>query len=154
MAVREPDKRPLRRNALAAVVLALAVTTLAVPAAADAPAVPGKPTGLRVVSAAHDQVTIGWDDPGDASITGHRILRRLRDSYEVGRFDVIEDNTGTADTTFTDTEITPGTRYVYRVNAVNSVGVSRQSTSPPPRQITTTTMTATGATAAKTTTTV
>ena len=47
----------------------------------------------QVVSAAHDQVTIGWDDPGDASVTGYRILRRLRDSYEVGRFDVIEDNT-------------------------------------------------------------
>ncbi|WP_419551478.1 hypothetical protein [Candidatus Poriferisodalis sp.] len=54
MAAREPDKRPLRRNALAVVVLVFAATTLAVPAAADSPAVPSKPTGLRVVSAAHN----------------------------------------------------------------------------------------------------
>ncbi len=137
MAVREPVQRPPRRRlTLAAVVFVVAATALAVPAAADTPAAPGRPTGLRVVSAAHDQVTIAWDDPGDASISGYQVLRRLRDSHEVGRFDVIADSTGTADTEFTDTEVTPETRYVYRVKAVNSVGVSRQSTflraRPPP----------------------
>ncbi|WP_419551479.1 hypothetical protein [Candidatus Poriferisodalis sp.] len=47
------------------------------------------------------------------------MLRRLRDVYEIGRFDVIEHNTGTADTTFADTDVTADTRYVYRVKAIN-----------------------------------
>ena len=128
VAVQEPDERPpRRRSCLAAVVVALAATTLAVPAAADTPTAPGKPTGLEVVSASHDQVNIAWDDPGDASISGYQVLRRLRDTYAAGRFDIINPDTGTADTAYTDTDVTPSTRYVYRVKAINPAGTSRQS---------------------------
>ena len=38
---------------------------------------PDKPTGLSA-TATHDQVVLTWDDPGDASITGYVILRRVR----------------------------------------------------------------------------
>ena len=46
----------------------------------DTPAVPerpDKPTGLSA-TATHDAITLTWDDPGDDSITGYVILRRLR----------------------------------------------------------------------------
>ncbi|WP_423918722.1 fibronectin type III domain-containing protein [Candidatus Poriferisodalis sp.] len=98
-------------------------------AAADQPAgIPARPTGLRVTSEAHDAITIAWDDPGDTSITGYQILRRLRDVYEVGRFDIIAPDTATAGTVFTDTDVTASTRYVYRVKAVNAAGISALST--------------------------
>ena len=138
VAVREPNVR--RRSLLAvAALIAVAAVAPAVPAAAEpAASVAAKPTGLHVASAAHDSITIAWDDPGDATISGYRILRRLRDTYEVGRFDTIAVNTGTADTTYTDTDVTAETRYVYRVKAINPAGTSKQSTflrartSPPP----------------------
>ena len=37
---------------------------------------PPQPTGLRA-DPAHDRVSLDWDDPDDAAITGYRILRRL-----------------------------------------------------------------------------
>ena len=40
---------------------------------------PGQPQGLQVV-VSHDLVRLSWDDPGDATISGYQILRRLRDS--------------------------------------------------------------------------
>ncbi|WP_420445789.1 fibronectin type III domain-containing protein [Candidatus Poriferisodalis sp.] len=140
MAAQGPTKRtPRRRRILAAVIAATlaGITAPTLPAAADTPAVAARPTGLRVTAAAHDQITIAWDDPGDASITGYQVLRRLRDSYQIGRFDIIAADTATAGTVFTDTDVTASTRYVYRVKAINAVGISAQSTflrarSPPP----------------------
>ena len=124
------------RGVFAALVLVLTVVAPATATAAAelavAVAVAARPVGLRLVAAAHDQISIAWDDPGDASINGYQILRRLRDSYAVGRFDVVADDTGTADTAYTDAEVTPSTRYVYRVKAINSADTSRQSTYPPP----------------------
>ena len=38
---------------------------------------PATPTGLAAV-ATNDQVVLTWNDPGDDSITGYRILRRMR----------------------------------------------------------------------------
>ena len=39
--------------------------------------VPAAPTGLTAPSFTHSSVTLSWDDPGDSSITGYRILRRV-----------------------------------------------------------------------------
>ena len=102
----------------------------------DAPtssSVPAAPTGLAVSSATHDSVTLTWDDAGDSSITGYQVLRRSRDGDEYGNgrgaaeFVAIVDDTGSSTTTYTDTSVTPRTRYVYRVKAINSAGTSRQS---------------------------
>ena len=137
--MRTPRRRILTAFVLAAITTVAAVPTL--PAAADPPAgVPARPTGLRVTSEAHDAITIAWDDPGDTSITGYQVLRRLRDVYEVGRFDIIAADTATAGIVFTDTDVTASTRYVYRVKAINADGISAQSTflrarSPPPPPI-------------------
>ena len=88
------------------------------------PAKPAKPTADSV---AHDSVTISWADPDDSSITGYQVLRRNRDTDDPGVFTVIEDDTGTADTFYTDSSVEPETRYVYRVRARNSYGLSNRS---------------------------
>ena len=46
-------------------------------AAAEPAEPPDKPTGLSA-TATHGQVMLTWDDPGDDSITGYVILRRVR----------------------------------------------------------------------------
>ena len=88
---------------------------------------PGQPTGLAATSVAYDAVTIAWDDPADDSITGYKILRRNRDTDAPGVFQSIDDDTGTTDTSYTDTTVEPDTRYVYRVQALN--GSSESPTS-------------------------
>ena len=95
--------------------------------------VPAVPTGLNVRSVARDSVALGWDDPGDGTIEGYRILRRARDGSEYGdglgaaEFVVIVDDTGSAAATYTDTSVTARTRYVYRVKARNANGLSAGS---------------------------
>ena len=95
--------------------------------------VPEAPTGLSAPSATHESVTLTWDDPGDSSITGHQVLRRFRDGDEYGdgegaaEFAVIEENTGSAAVTHTDSSVTARTRYAYSVKAISAAGTSGQS---------------------------
>ena len=94
------------------------------------PAPPSLPTGLGASSATHDGVALTWDDPGDSTIESYQVLRRSRDGDEYGdglgatEFVVIVDDTGSSATTYTDTSVTPGTRYAYRVKARNPQGLS------------------------------
>ena len=94
---------------------------------------PLPPTGLTVTLKDYHSVRISWDDPQNSSITGYQVPRRSRDgdTYLDGlgprEFVVIEDDTGTADTVYTDTSVSPQTRYVYRVKAWNSAGLSEWS---------------------------
>ena len=85
---------------------------------------PPQPTGLRA-DPAHDRVSLDWDDPDDAAITGYRILRRLPALDLPGEFAVLLENTGSALTTYVDTTVTPQTSYVYRVQAINAHGCER-----------------------------
>ena len=87
---------------------------------------PGRPQGLTG-TVAHDVVSLTWDDPDDASITGYQILRRDRDTSEIGAFTAINDDTGSAATTYVDDKVEPGTRYVYKIKAINPGGLSAQS---------------------------
>ena len=66
-----------------------------------------------------------WDDPGDDSITGYQILRRVRGDGP--GFAPIADDTGSGATTYVDASVTPEARYTYRVKARNSAGLSPQS---------------------------
>ncbi len=130
--------RLLMPFALAPAILAV---TFAIFIALDRPAIaqtppptlPAMPTGLTVSSVTHNAVTIGWADPQDESITGYQILRRSRDGDTYGdgmgtrEFMVIEEDTGTADTKFTDTTVEAGTKYIYQVRARNSVGIGEGS---------------------------
>ena len=72
------------------------------------PPVPAKPTGLSA-TASHDQVILTWDDPGDDSITGYVILRRVRVNDQGGEFSELVADTGTAATTYTDDTVAAST---------------------------------------------
>ena len=113
---------------IAAVLIVLA----GIPAHAQS-SVPAMPTGLTAALIAHNGVTLTWDDPGDDSITGYQVLRRPVDgqTYGDGRgrseFLAIVDDTGSSATTHTDTSVEARTKYVYRVKAINSFGISIKS---------------------------
>ena len=87
---------------------------------------PDKPTGLEA-TASHDSVTLTWDDPGDDTITGYVILRRIPGVDPEGHFDELVANTGTAATTYTDDTVSAETRYTYRIKAINGAGTSERS---------------------------
>ena len=87
---------------------------------------PAKPTGLDA-TATHDSVTLTWDDPGDDTITGYVILRRIPGDDPEGHFDVLVADTKTAATSYTDGTVAAETRYTYRIKAINQHGVSELS---------------------------
>ena len=70
-----------------------------------------------------------WDAPAQHadSVTGYRILRRNPDRYAY--LGIRERNTGSTDTTFTDTSVGNNTRYAYRVQALRGNEVSARSNS-------------------------
>ena len=106
------------------VVLVLAGAQSALAQQADVPATPSRPT---VDSVAHDSVTITWTDPGDSSITGYQVFRRDPTIHARQEFATIENDTGSSDTSYTDTNVDPETKYVYRIKARNANGLSAWS---------------------------
>ena len=109
------------------IVVAIANALHHSPASAQSVDVPDTPARPTVSNATHNSVTISWADPDDASITGYQILRRNRATDAVGSFTVIENDTGDANTTYTDTSVAASSRYVYRVKARNGNGLSQRS---------------------------
>ena len=91
-----------------------------------APPVPAMPTGLTGTVSAN-QVALSWDDPQDDTITGYQVLRRDRSKHAAGSFEIHVDDTGTAGTSYTDTDVEAGAEYVYRIKARNAAGLSSQS---------------------------
>ena len=55
------------------------------------------------------------------------ILRRIPGVDSKGFFDALVSDTGSAATTYTDTNVTAGIRHVYRVKASNAGGLSEWS---------------------------
>ena len=96
-------------------------------------AVPAAPSGLSTSSVSHDAVSLAWDDPADAAITGYQVLRRSRDgdAYGDGRgaaeFVAVIADTASPAASYTDTTVTARTRYVYRVKAINPAGLGARS---------------------------
>ena len=118
-----------RITALVAISLMAAIVVLfaqATTSSAQSGEPPASPTGLSN-TAVHNAVTLTWDDPGDDSITGYPILRREPVIHELGYFVVVNENTGSAVTTYTDGTVTAEAAYEYRVQAININGVSLQS---------------------------
>ena len=95
-------------------------------AAAEPSEPPAKPRGLSA-TATHDSVTLTWDDPGDDSITGYVIIRRVRENDERGEFSELAADTDEAATTYTDDTVAAGTTYTYRIKAINEYEVSERS---------------------------
>ena len=101
-------------------------TPTATPAPQRATTAPAKPRGLTA-TATHDRVVLTWDDPGDDSITGYVILRRVRVNDTGGEFSELVPDTGSAATTYTDDTVAAETTYTYRIKAINKHGTSERS---------------------------
>ena len=91
------------------------------------PALP-PPTGLRAGTTS-EGVSLDWDDPQDATITGYKILRRLGAENSQGEFDLLVEDTGTAATAYLDDTAAGKVRYFYQVQAIRTSGVSAPSDS-------------------------
>ena len=89
------------------------------------PAVPA-PTGLRA-GATSAGVSLDWDDPQDATITGYRILRRSGTANSQGGFGVLVEDSGTAATAYLDGTARGNVSYYYQVQAIRTSGVSAPS---------------------------
>ena len=111
---------------LLAVIAALAMAMLFSPVQAQEGSVPDQPMGLEA-TATHDSVTLTWDDPGDDTITGYVILRRIPAVDPQGQFSELVSDTGTDATTYTDDTVSAETRYTYRIKAINGAGTSERS---------------------------
>ena len=68
-------------------------------------------------------MTLAWDNPQDASITGYRIMR----GTDAGSLSTIEANTENAGTEYTDTTVAAETTYHYAVLALSQDGDGAQS---------------------------
>ena len=124
MTRRGSRRLPILFAALA--VLALAMTSVFSPVAAQQDDAPDKPTGLEA-TATHGQVVLTWDDPQDDSISGYVILRRVRVNDTGGDFSELVADTGTAALTYTDDTVAAGLTYTYRIKAINEHGLSERS---------------------------
>ena len=87
---------------------------------------PPAPENLTAVQNADGSVTLTWDAPGDDSVTGYRILRRNADAGEHS-LSVHVPDTGSDATSYTDTDVAAGAKYVYRVKAINEARVGPKS---------------------------
>ena len=87
---------------------------------------PAKPTNLTATVNDNGSITLSWDDPADDSITGYQILRRRPSEGEKTLLVYVE-NTGSSATSYTDTSVTAGVRHVYRIKAINAIGLSETS---------------------------
>ena len=104
----------------------LTSTATAEVAAATPTDPPGRPLNLTVAANEDGTVTLRWDDPDDDSITGYQILRRRPTKGEPTLLVHVND-TGSSATEYTDSDVTPNVRHVYRVKAINAAGLSSWS---------------------------
>ena len=99
------------RNAAGLSPLSDTVTVTVPPAAPNLTGTPLTPEG---------QVMLVWQDPSDDSITGYQILR----GPDADSLAVIEEDTGSSATIYTDTSPAAGQTHTYAVKARNAAGLS------------------------------
>ncbi|MDE2795966.1 MAG: fibronectin type III domain-containing protein [Gemmatimonadota bacterium] len=88
--------------------------------------VPAAPMNLMADPEGSHEIELDWDPPendGGSEITGYRIEY----SDDGQTWDDLERNTGSTSTSYEHRGITAGTRYYYRVRAINDVGASPPS---------------------------
>ena len=85
---------------------------------------PAAPTGLAASSIEHDSLTLTWNDPQEAGITGYRVLR----GTDADSLSTIEADTESARAEYTDTTVAAETTYFYAVLALSADGDGAQST--------------------------
>ena len=123
-----PDNSAATKETLTSAATKETLTSAATAAVAGAQPTepPAKPTGLSA-TASHDSVTLTWNDPGDDSITGYVILRRVRENDVGGDFSELAPDTHSTATTYTDDTVAAGLTYTYRIKAINGAGTSERS---------------------------
>jgi hypothetical protein len=88
---------------------------------------PSEPRSLTTSAVSSSQINLNWTVPSDTGgkpITGYKIERR---NSCAGSFLTIVTNTSNTNTVYSDTSLTNGTCYQYRVFAHNIVGTSLPS---------------------------
>ena len=117
-----------RAGAAVAAAALLVVALTAGPVVAQDDVAPSAPSKLTATVVSSTTVTLSWNDPDDSSITGYMILRRDTKNQATGTFTTLQSKTGNAATTsYTDSAAEPGTKYAYRIKALNDNGTSEQS---------------------------
>ena len=106
------------------------------PTAVAAAALPPPPDNLRAVTQKSGAVELTWDAPQEATVTGYRIERRptggspsdqqRSDGSPRDQHTLVED-TGSADTGYTDNTAQEGVGYEYPVSARNEAGAGEES---------------------------
>ena len=86
------------------------------------PTPPAKPTGLSTTPS-HNSVMLAWTDPSDDTITGYQVLR----GPDADNLAALVDDTGDANTSYTDDTVEAEKTYVYAIRAKNADGLSPQS---------------------------
>ena len=84
---------------------------------------PAAPTGLTASSIKHDSLTLTWNNPQDARITGYRVLR----GNDASSLSALAADTGSVSTEYTDPAVDPETTYHYAVLALSPDGDGDQS---------------------------
>ena len=88
---------------------------------------PGAPTNLTATARGTTRIDLIWLAPrsdGGASVTGYRI----ESSTDGNAWTVLRANTNSTSTTFSHTNLSPGSTWHYRVSAVSVVGAGPAST--------------------------
>jgi len=87
---------------------------------------PNSPTDLTATDISQTMILLSWDKPAannGPAVTGYKIERKT-----TGSFTTLVADTGDASTTYTNSGLTTGTTYTYKVYALNSVGLSDSTT--------------------------
>ena len=87
---------------------------------------PAAPQNLTAESNNDGTITLTWNAPDDDSVTGYQILRRRPQEGE-NSLEIYVSDTGSTASEYTDADAPAGTRYVYRVKAINEAGAGARS---------------------------
>ncbi len=101
---------------------AVAGAALAIPAYAQSSGEVPRPPSNLAASSTSSTVTLTWDNPGDRTITGYKILSRAVATESI--LTVLVSDTGSAGTFYTVRGLEPGTTYQFAVLAFNGAGNS------------------------------
>ncbi len=99
---------------------------------ADAPDIPGAPTGLTATADGENTINLSWTAPvvatGASAITGYKI-ESSPDGTDDSWTD-LEANTGNTDVTYVHDDLDPATTVHYRVSAMNAAGSTGSASDP------------------------